>query len=56
MPTAAVFVDDTQVHEQMLRQLLELEVRTLDLELSRVAHVGKQRVEQAAAGERRACR
>ena len=45
---AAVLVDHAQVHEQVRRQLLELEVGALHVELRALAHAPQQRVDQAA--------
>jgi hypothetical protein len=46
---AAVLVDDAQVHQQVRRQLLVLEVGAADLDAAGGAHVGGQHVEQAAS-------
>jgi hypothetical protein len=48
---AAVLVDDAQVHQQMRRQLLVLEVGAPDLDAALGPHVGRQHVEQAAVAE-----
>ena len=50
----AVFVDDAEIHEQMWRQLLQLEIVALHGDLRALAHRLQQHVEQAALRKRHA--
>ena len=46
-----MLIDDAQVHEEMRRQRLELEVGTRQRQLRALAHRRQQRVDQAAVGK-----